>query len=158
VRADPEVERLLALARDVVGTQKDVADATATLEGIQGVLADKRRDRLALFLDLGRARQGSTAMLSALVEIRTEFTARARRLEAIVLNPPRTMSGWDQNRKNSVRANVFRFAPRTDIGVACDRGREFLLHAGFPRPPGDPGLTLRRVHSGSVIGAGPAAR
>jgi TolA-binding protein len=83
VRSDPEVERLLMLASDVVGTQKAVADATHTLQHIQDVLAriDRNGQRLALFPDLSRARLGSTEVLSTLVEIRGQFAGRARRLE-----------------------------------------------------------------------------
>jgi len=79
VGADPEVERLLGLASDVVGARKGIVDATNTLDRIQGVLAGA--DRLALFQDLGRVRQGSTEALARLVEIRGRFVGRARRLE-----------------------------------------------------------------------------
>jgi TolA-binding protein len=81
VRADPEVEHVLTLARDVTRAQTAVADINETFERIQGVLTDvDRLNRLALFPDLKRARRGSTDALVELVVLRAEFARRARRL------------------------------------------------------------------------------
>jgi len=79
VRADPEIERLLTLAADVMGTQRAVVDAASTLAGIEHVLT--YADRMTMFPDLRRVRQGSTEVLGALVEVRRQFAERARRLE-----------------------------------------------------------------------------
>ena len=84
VRADPEVERLLTLARNVVGTEAGVADAQNTLARIEAVLASA--DPMALFFDLGRTRLGSTEALARLVDIRGQFAGRARR--------PSSPSSW----------------------------------------------------------------
>jgi TolA-binding protein len=81
VRADPEIERLLTIARDVALAEKGVMELTDTLNRIEGVLTEvDRLDRLALFPDLERARQGSTDALTELVAVRGPFSRRARRL------------------------------------------------------------------------------
>jgi TolA-binding protein len=88
VRTDPEVDRLLRLANDVVVSQRMAADAGNMLERIESVVADNAgRDPLELFLDLRRTRQTSNHLFVELAAMRERFTGRARRLEAPHLEP-----------------------------------------------------------------------
>jgi hypothetical protein len=66
---------------------------------------------------------------------------RPLQAEAIVLNPPRRMSVPGQNRKSSMRADVFRFAPESGhraMQSACPFGARNGSPPTIrsPRPPG----------------------
>jgi tetratricopeptide (TPR) repeat protein len=78
LRADPEMARMLAVARDVADIRQALGDTTKTLARLDALVV--RKDKVGLFSDLARARERSRELLLGLTAIREPFVSTEARV------------------------------------------------------------------------------
>ncbi len=85
VRAEPDVARMLTLADDLGGLQRDVRDSEQALVRIERAVGGA--GKVGIFPDLAAARTKSTEVLNQTIDIRRGFARRMRELIAGSLGP-----------------------------------------------------------------------
>jgi tetratricopeptide (TPR) repeat protein len=78
IRAEPDVARVLALADDMGGLQKDLKDSQQTVFRLERAVAGE--GKVGIFPDLAAVRVRSTDVLNQLVDVRRRFGGQIRSL------------------------------------------------------------------------------
>jgi tetratricopeptide (TPR) repeat protein/archaellum component FlaC len=86
VRSEPDVARMIALADDVGGLQKDISDSERTIVRLERAVNGE--GKVGIFPDLAAARGKSTEILNQLVDIRRRFGGQMRSLIGGSLSGP----------------------------------------------------------------------
>jgi tetratricopeptide (TPR) repeat protein len=80
IRGEPDVARMLALADDVGGLQRDIKDSEALLARLERAVSSS--GKVGIFSDLATNRTKTTEILNQIVDIRRKFVGQIRTLIA----------------------------------------------------------------------------
>ena len=84
IRGEPDVARMLALADDVGGLQRDIKDSEALLARLERAVSSS--GKVGIFTDLATNRTKTTEILNQIVDIRRKFVGQIRSLIAGALS------------------------------------------------------------------------
>ena len=118
VRAEPEVARMMGLASDVGGIQRDLQDSVKLVERIQQVMGG--RGRVGIFPDLAAARTKSVEMSNQVVEIQQKTAGKIR----AILDP--TLS--QEERKALERVAIERDGLERQVSVLPTTSEGIVAH------------------------------